>query len=54
MMLLSLLETIVVMYLLQKDPTDPTNKDDQDQSLSEDCTNRQKKSWGEISSFTTP
>ncbi|XP_028990944.3 5-hydroxytryptamine receptor 3A-like [Betta splendens] len=44
MMLLSLLETIVVMYLLQKDPAEQFNKDDEDRSLSEDCTDRQSES----------
>ncbi|KAM6899094.1 uncharacterized protein PEZ65_020976 [Lycodopsis pacificus] len=37
LMMLSLLETIVVMRLLEKDSASQANKADEDQSLSEDC-----------------
>lgn len=42
-MLLSLMETIVVMHLLGKDSESQDNEADKDQSLSEDCADRQGK-----------
>ncbi|XP_076615815.1 5-hydroxytryptamine receptor 3A-like [Chaetodon auriga] len=37
LMLLSLLETILVMYLIEKDSASQDNKEDENHSLSEDC-----------------
>ncbi|XP_034715348.1 5-hydroxytryptamine receptor 3A-like [Etheostoma cragini] len=42
LMLLSLLETIVVMYLMEKDSACQDNDADKDQSLSEDCNEQHK------------
>ncbi|XP_034564562.1 5-hydroxytryptamine receptor 3A-like [Notolabrus celidotus] len=41
LMLLSLLETILVMYLMEKDSTPLDNEADKDRSLSEDCEEKQ-------------
>ncbi len=47
-MMLSLLETILVMYLIRKDSTSQDDETDGDQSLSEDCEDEQ----GKVSSQT--
>ncbi|XP_067432266.1 5-hydroxytryptamine receptor 3A-like isoform X2 [Thunnus thynnus] len=43
LMLVSLLETIVVMYLMEKDSASRDNKADRDQSLTEDCGDKHGK-----------
>ncbi|XP_034564563.1 5-hydroxytryptamine receptor 3A-like [Notolabrus celidotus] len=43
LMLMSLLETIVVMYLLEKDSEHQDSKTDADQSLCRDCNDKQEK-----------
>ncbi|XP_067432263.1 5-hydroxytryptamine receptor 3A-like [Thunnus thynnus] len=43
LMLVSLLETIVVMYLMEKDSESRDNKADRDQSLTEDCGDKHGK-----------
>ncbi|XP_049420325.1 5-hydroxytryptamine receptor 3A-like [Epinephelus fuscoguttatus] len=43
LMLLSLLETILVMYLIEKDFASQDNNGDKEQSLSEDCGDKQGK-----------
>ncbi|XP_033466937.1 5-hydroxytryptamine receptor 3C-like isoform X2 [Epinephelus lanceolatus] len=43
LMLLSLLETILMMYLVEKDSASQDNDADEDQSLSEDCGDKQGK-----------
>ncbi|XP_078019595.1 5-hydroxytryptamine receptor 3A-like [Epinephelus lanceolatus] len=43
LMLLSLLETIVVMYLMEKDSESQDNDADRDQSLSKDCGDKESK-----------
>ncbi|XP_071318849.1 5-hydroxytryptamine receptor 3A-like isoform X2 [Trachinotus anak] len=57
LMLLSLLETIFVMYLLEKDSASQDNETDRDESLSEDCgdkggkanshSHEEKKKWNQ-------
>lgn len=42
-MLLSLVETIFVMYLMEKDNVSQDKKANRDQSLSEDCGEKQGK-----------
>ncbi|XP_044033745.1 5-hydroxytryptamine receptor 3A-like isoform X2 [Siniperca chuatsi] len=42
LMMLSLLETILVMYLMEKDSASQDNEADKDQSLSEDCNKQGK------------
>nr|XP_033468012.1 5-hydroxytryptamine receptor 3A-like [Epinephelus lanceolatus] len=43
LMLLSLLETILVMYLIEKDSESKDNEEDEDQRLSEECGDKQGK-----------
>ncbi|XP_035853751.1 5-hydroxytryptamine receptor 3A-like [Sander lucioperca] len=45
LMMLSLLETILVMYLMEKDSASQDNEADKDQSLSEDCNKQGKVSF---------
>ncbi|XP_026172283.1 5-hydroxytryptamine receptor 3A-like isoform X2 [Mastacembelus armatus] len=42
LMMLSLLETILVMYLMEKDSASPDSEADEDQNLSEDCNKHGK------------
>ncbi|XP_031171639.1 5-hydroxytryptamine receptor 3A-like [Sander lucioperca] len=56
LMMLSLLETILVMYLMEKDSASQDNEADKDQSLSEDCNKQGKVSFhnhdGEMKKWT--
>ncbi|XP_035853634.1 5-hydroxytryptamine receptor 3A-like isoform X1 [Sander lucioperca] len=56
LMMLSLLETILVMYLMEKDAASQDNEADKDQSLSEDCNKQGKVSFhnhdGEMKKWT--
>ncbi|XP_039644396.1 5-hydroxytryptamine receptor 3A-like [Perca fluviatilis] len=56
LMMLSLLETIVVMHLMEKDSASQDNEADRDQSLSEDCNKKGKVSLqnhdGEMKKWT--
>ncbi|XP_078136076.1 5-hydroxytryptamine receptor 3A-like [Sander vitreus] len=45
LMMLSLLETILVMHLMEKDSASQDNEADKDQSLSEDCNKQGKVSF---------